>query len=61
MAEYAAELERWEAQMAEPKWQFRPEMGEAALAPFDSDPIVSALMEARSCRNTQGRWKARRE
>ncbi len=59
MAEYAAELERWEVQMAEPKWQFRPDMGEAALAPFDSDPIVSALMEARSCRNTQGALEKR--
>lgn len=59
MAEYAVELARWEVRQAEPRWQFRPEMGEAALAPFDSDPVVSALMEARSCRNTQGALEKR--
>lgn len=59
VAAYEAALAEWEAAIAEPKWQFRPEMGEAALAPFDTVTAVSALLEARSCRNTQGALEKR--
>lgn len=54
VADYEEELAAWEALKNAPRWQFRPEMGEAALAPYDSTAVVSALMEARSCRSTQG-------
>ena len=60
MAAYEREMAAWQAAQDEPRWQFRPEMGEAALAPFDTVPAVSALLGRRNCRNTQGRWKSAR-
>ena len=59
MAAYEREMAAWQAAQDAPRWQFRPEMGEAALAPFDTVPAVSALLEARSCRNTQGALEKR--
>lgn len=58
--QYAEELAAWEAEAKQSKWRFWPEMGEAALASFDSCEPVSALMEARSCRSTERVLEKRR-
>ena len=49
---YPGLLAEWERKKALPSWRLIPQMGEKFLAEFDSDPVVAALMEARSCRST---------
>lgn len=49
---YPGLLAEWERKKAAPSWRLIPQMGEKFLAEFDSDPVVAALMEARSCRST---------
>ena len=61
MAEYAVELERWERRWPSQSGSFGPKWVKAALAPFDSDPIVSALMEACPPQYAGGAGKARGE
>lgn len=58
-AQYASDLADWEMAKRRPNWHLIPQMGEKFLAEFDEDPIVSALLESRSCRSTEQKLEKR--
>ena len=58
-AAYERALAAWELAVSAPKWRLMPEMGEAALAPYDDAEPVIALLEGRSCRSTEGKVEKR--
>ncbi len=59
MERYQASLMEWELKESIKNWRLMPMLGEKALAPYDNDPVVSAKMEAASCRSTEGKLQKR--